>query len=220
MLWCLPYLWFGHWPGRNNNPSFQIAPRRRRDTDTPCQKCDAIKPTCGNCLKPRQRGPIKYEPPEPCTWDEYRDPSARALRKRETKRQRSEHEAAHLVKEEPAGPSPMTSDWSHGGPLLAARADVNEMCMSQTPTAVSNNILTLSDAQSSNHVDRQPPPRYVQIPDTAPLADGHLGPDAGQWNGSVPHIQPPAPVGQPTDYPAMDRPPTFDQAYGELVWSE
>ncbi|KLT44132.1 hypothetical protein CC85DRAFT_225114, partial [Cutaneotrichosporon oleaginosum] len=48
-------------------------------------KCDAVRPTCGNCRKPRQRGPEKYEPPETCTWDETRDPSARTLRKREAK---------------------------------------------------------------------------------------------------------------------------------------
>lgn len=60
---------------------------RGRITDGP-QKCDAVRPTCGNCRKPRQRGPIKYEPPEPCTWDEIRDPSARTLRKRENKRRK------------------------------------------------------------------------------------------------------------------------------------
>ncbi|BEI86266.1 hypothetical protein CcaverHIS002_0605530 [Cutaneotrichosporon cavernicola] len=48
-------------------------------------KCDAVRPTCGNCRKPRQRGPEKYEPPEACSWDEARDPSARTLRKREAK---------------------------------------------------------------------------------------------------------------------------------------
>lgn len=72
---------------RGAPPSSALRIARGHETDW-SQKCDAMRPTCGNCRKPRQRGPIKYEPPEPCTWDEIRDPSARTLRKRENKRRK------------------------------------------------------------------------------------------------------------------------------------
>ncbi|WWC66510.1 uncharacterized protein I206_100412 [Kwoniella pini CBS 10737] len=50
-------------------------------------KCDAIKPVCANCQKPRQRGSGKGESPaelESCTWDEPKEPSARTRRRRES----------------------------------------------------------------------------------------------------------------------------------------
>lgn len=75
-----------------------------------------MRPTCGNCRKPRQRGPIKYEPPEPCTWDEARDPSARTLRKRENKQRKSLGSGGGGGGGPMAGPSGMVHPWGmhHG----------------------------------------------------------------------------------------------------------
>lgn len=91
------------------------------------QKCDALRPTCGNCQKPRQRGPIKYEPPEPCTWDEVRDPSARTLRKRENKaamQRRQQAEAGIVTSGLPSG-APLTSPtlMENGVAIKRARVD-------------------------------------------------------------------------------------------------
>ncbi|OWZ28817.1 hypothetical protein C361_06561 [Cryptococcus neoformans Tu259-1] len=47
-------------------------------------KCDAQKPVCGNCAKPRARGKSGDEQPhEDCTWDEPKEPSARTKRRRD-----------------------------------------------------------------------------------------------------------------------------------------
>ncbi|WVW82420.1 hypothetical protein I302_104430 [Kwoniella bestiolae CBS 10118] len=50
-------------------------------------KCDAVKPICTNCQKPRQRGTNKNDHPsdnEACSWDEPKEPSARTRRRRES----------------------------------------------------------------------------------------------------------------------------------------
>lgn len=35
-------------------------------------KCDAVRPTCGNCARPRVRGAKAGETPPPCEWDSAR----------------------------------------------------------------------------------------------------------------------------------------------------
>ncbi|WVQ82647.1 hypothetical protein IAT38_004779 [Cryptococcus sp. DSM 104549] len=56
-------------------------------------KCDAHKPVCGNCARPRVRGAnqgAEDEPPaEDCTWDEPKEPSARTRRRREMARRQA-----------------------------------------------------------------------------------------------------------------------------------
>ncbi|WWC58471.1 uncharacterized protein I303_101014 [Kwoniella dejecticola CBS 10117] len=50
-------------------------------------KCDAVKPICANCQRPRQRGSGKGESTtdvDTCTWDEPKEPSARTRRRRES----------------------------------------------------------------------------------------------------------------------------------------
>ncbi|KAK6905818.1 hypothetical protein I203_106652 [Kwoniella mangroviensis CBS 8507] len=50
-------------------------------------KCDAVRPICTNCQKPRQRGINKGDhvlESEPCSWDEPKEPSARTRRRRES----------------------------------------------------------------------------------------------------------------------------------------
>ncbi|EIW72490.1 hypothetical protein TREMEDRAFT_72779 [Tremella mesenterica DSM 1558] len=50
-------------------------------------KCDAIRPVCSNCQKPRVRGvPASITEKVSCTWDEPKEPSARTRRRREQRR--------------------------------------------------------------------------------------------------------------------------------------
>ncbi|WVQ77083.1 hypothetical protein IAR50_006766 [Cryptococcus sp. DSM 104548] len=57
-------------------------------------KCDAQKPVCGNCAKPRIRGtkPAAHDSPQDpidCTWDKPKEPSARTKRRRELARRQA-----------------------------------------------------------------------------------------------------------------------------------
>jgi hypothetical protein len=53
---CCPLHWM-------EEPNITLTPRKRK------LRCDAVRPTCTNCSKPRIRGAHAGEPPAPCTWD-------------------------------------------------------------------------------------------------------------------------------------------------------
>jgi hypothetical protein len=102
------------------------------------QKCDAVRPTCGNCRKPRQRGPIKYEPSEPCTWDEVRGPSARTLRKREGKQRRAQQQQGDAAM---VAATASQAEWIMAGPSSANpnggqhEMGTGDVCKSESPLA-------------------------------------------------------------------------------------
>ncbi|WWD17768.1 hypothetical protein CI109_102209 [Kwoniella shandongensis] len=83
----------------SSSPSRSDAPRplARNSACHQCRKrklkCDAAKPVCTNCQKPRVRGANKSHDEaavEPCTWDDHKEPSARTRRRREMLKRRAQ----------------------------------------------------------------------------------------------------------------------------------
>ncbi|ODN92000.1 hypothetical protein L198_05672 [Cryptococcus wingfieldii CBS 7118] len=71
-------------------------------------KCDAQKPVCGNCAKPRVRGSkpsISDSPQDPieCTWDRPKEPSARTKRRRELAKRQAMESDDKNVKNDQSG---------------------------------------------------------------------------------------------------------------------
>ncbi|WVF70903.1 hypothetical protein IAT40_005698 [Kwoniella sp. CBS 6097] len=81
-------------------------------------KCDAVKPICTNCAKPRvrtgQKGETQTES-EPCTWDEPKEPSARTRRRRESAKRQAQA----------AGQASDVDD--EGAEILSKKAKLNEL---------------------------------------------------------------------------------------------
>ncbi|WVQ97267.1 hypothetical protein IAU59_004378 [Kwoniella sp. CBS 9459] len=82
-------------------------------------KCDAVKPICTNCSKPRVRSGQKAEvqnESEPCTWDEPKEPSARTRRRRESARRQAQ-----------AAGQQSDDDDDEGSEVLSKKAKLSEL---------------------------------------------------------------------------------------------
>ncbi|KAL1408021.1 hypothetical protein Q8F55_004818 [Vanrija albida] len=185
-------------------------------------KCDALRPTCGNCQKPRQRGPIKYEPPEPCTWDEVRDPSARTLRKRENKA------AMQRRQQEAGGSGIVTSGLSAGPPLTSPTLMENGVAIKRArvdndggdlPFHINPEQLSMHSGSTNNDVQ--------QTGDAAlPEAWFSTAPNlVNKWVSSVPTLlaQPPrdAPAPETTGAHGHQHRNSVTSVTGlELVWPD
>ncbi|OCF45351.1 hypothetical protein I317_00874 [Kwoniella heveanensis CBS 569] len=87
-------------------------------------KCDALKPICTNCAKPRVRSGQKGESQggsEPCTWDAPKEPSARTRRRRESARRQAQ--AAGQAE----GPGSEEDDDDDEAEVLSKKAKLNEL---------------------------------------------------------------------------------------------
>ncbi|WWC86356.1 uncharacterized protein L201_001230 [Kwoniella dendrophila CBS 6074] len=92
-------------------------------------KCDATKPICTNCSKPRQRGTGKGESNaeiEACTWDEPKEPSARTRRRRESARRQAEATAKEKREEDDSEVSAKRAKLNELEGRIAACQDVLE----------------------------------------------------------------------------------------------